>query len=230
MHLRWRGISEGLEAIEIQQPFSLLKVKVEGVEEQGHMSINIVKGTVSHHRVENFRKGGQTRNQEHTHREELPLAGEQEEVLHARTTWKEIATPGHKAIRWRRWNGGEKITEHPVAEEADWRAGDEAAVSHHLEEIQHHRHQGEATGMEQQKGNNSEQDYQSTKRRMKVRMCSRKGRIGTRMETCYDAPLRCVANPLTPRFSAKDAVGKDTPENGATSPESKASIQQDIGL
>ena len=226
MHLKWRGISEGLEAIGIQQPFSLLKVKVEGVEEQGHMSIIRVKGTISHHLVENFRKKGRTRSQE----QELPLAGEQEEVPHARTTWKEIATPGHKAIRWRRWNGGEKITEHPGAEEADRRAGDEAAVSHHLEEIQHHRHQGEATGMEQQKGNNSEQDHQSTTRGMKVRMCSRRGRIGTRMETCYDALLHCAANPLTTQSSAKDAAGRGTLGNGVTSPRSKVLIQQDIGL
>jgi hypothetical protein len=231
MHPRWSGI-EG----ETQHPFSLLKVKAGGVEEQGLMSITRVKGTVSHHMVENFRTGGQTRNREHTHREELPLAGEQEEVLHVRTTWRAIATAGHKATRWRQWNGGEKITGHQEAEEAAEEAGAEEAVHRHSEEIQHHRRQGghrrqgEVTDLEQRKGSNSEQDYQSTIRRMNTRMCSQRGRIGTRMETCYAALRRCAANLSTTQSSAKDAVGKDTPENGAISPKSRVSIQQDTGL
>ncbi len=193
------------------------------------MSITRVKGTISHHLVENFRTGGQTRSREHTHRGELPLAGEQQEVPHVRTTWRETATAGHKETRWKQWNGGEKITGHPEAEEAE-EAEAEGAVHRHSEEIQHHRRQGEVIEVEQQKGNNSEQDSQSTIRRMKARMCSQRGRIGTRTETYYDALLRCAANPLTPRSSAKDAVGRGTPENGATSPESRVSIQQDIGL
>ena len=229
MHPRWRGISEGAEASETQHHSSLLKAKAEGVEEQGHMSITRVKVTISHHLVENFRTGGQTHSREHTHRGELPLAGEQEEVPHGRTTWRETTTAGRKATRWKQWNGAEKTTGHQEAEEAE-EAEAEEAVRRHSGEIQHHRRQGEVTEVEQQKGNNSEQDSQSTIRRMKARTCSQRGRIGTRMETCCDALLRYAANPLTPRFSAKDAVGRGTPENGATSPKSRVSIQQDIGL